>query len=188
MNEKFKEVQKVILGKTKPDYVAVNLDNLLPQIRPDGWIPDKNWFPIVCICGSVRFSTAFLKLAAELTEKGYIVVMPHSYDHEKFHVGSDEDKTKKAWLDIMHFQKIIISDFIYVVNVGGYVGASTAREIAVARAFGKPIIYSEYKWNYECDTCNKRFDSEHELHILRCDSCRLETMGKMMSRLRVVKE
>lgn len=40
---------------------------------------------------------------------------------------------------MLHFCKIQMSSAIYVVNVGGYVGQSTHREIAFAIARGKEI-------------------------------------------------
>ena len=39
----------------------------------------------------------------------------------------------------MHLSKIDMADEVYVVNPGGYVGSSTAREIAYALAHGKPV-------------------------------------------------
>lgn len=49
----------------------------------------------------------------------------------------------KAQLDELHFRKIDIADQILVLNVGGYIGESTRREIAYAMAFGKGIRYLE---------------------------------------------
>ena len=42
-----------------------------------------------------------------------------------------------------HWKKIDISDVIYVVNVGGYIGNSTKNEIEYAKKHGKEIIYHE---------------------------------------------
>ena len=167
------------MNPEQPTYKVIDVDKVLGRIKKRDWIPSKLTFPIVCICGSVRFSNEMLKQAARLTEEGYIVVMPHSFEHDKFHMGSEDNISKKSKLDIMHFQKVIMSDFIYVVNIDGYIGTSTAREIEVARSFGKPIEYLVRSWNYQCDTCTKRFDSEYELRILRCDSCRVKTMDLM---------
>lgn len=43
----------------------------------------------------------------------------------------------------MHKEKIKISDAIYVVNVGGYIGTSTKYEIEYAKSLGKEILYLE---------------------------------------------
>jgi hypothetical protein len=43
----------------------------------------------------------------------------------------------------MHKRKIDMADEIFVINVGGYIGSSTASEIKYAQATGKPIKYLE---------------------------------------------
>ena len=49
----------------------------------------------------------------------------------------------KEMLDKMHFQKIDMADEIFVINVGGYIGESTRREIAHATDKGKKVNYLE---------------------------------------------
>ena len=39
--------------------------------------------------------------------------------------------------------KIKISDAIYVINVNGYIGSSTSKEIEYAKKLGKEVIYLE---------------------------------------------
>lgn len=51
-------------------------------------------------------------------------------------------ETKKM-LDDMHKRKIDMTDEIYVINVGGYIGESTRSEIEYAVACGKGIRYLE---------------------------------------------
>ena len=46
-------------------------------------------------------------------------------------------------LDEMHKQKIDMSDEIYVINVGGYIGESTKNEIEYAKEKEKKISYLE---------------------------------------------
>ena len=43
----------------------------------------------------------------------------------------------------MHKQKIDMSDEIYVINVGKYIGESTKNEIEYAKEKGKRISYLE---------------------------------------------
>lgn len=43
----------------------------------------------------------------------------------------------------MHLQKIDMADEIFVINVGGYIGESTKREIEYAFVKGKFIRYLE---------------------------------------------
>ena len=46
-------------------------------------------------------------------------------------------------LDEMHKQKIDMSNEIYVINLGGYIGESTKNEIQYAKTKGKSISYLE---------------------------------------------
>ncbi|GAA1164530.1 hypothetical protein GCM10009606_47700 [Nocardioides aquiterrae] len=72
----------------------------------------------------------------ELTLTGVIVVAPSE---------ADESPTadQKAVLDALHLRKIDLADRVLIVNPGGYVGESTRREIAYARAAGKPITFTD---------------------------------------------
>ena len=49
----------------------------------------------------------------------------------------------KEMLDDMHLRKIDMADEIFVINVGGYIGESTMREIAYAEKTGKKVNYLE---------------------------------------------
>jgi len=102
---------------------------------------------IVCLCGSTRFKEAFQKAQLEETLALRIVLTVGSYtvsDDELF-AGWPEDKVrqKKAELDKLHKHKIDLADELLVLNVGGYIGSSTASEIEYARRKGKPIRYLE---------------------------------------------
>lgn len=44
-------------------------------------------------------------------------------------------------LDKMHKERIKLADAILVVNVDGYIGNSTSKEIDFAKALNKEIIY-----------------------------------------------
>ncbi len=43
----------------------------------------------------------------------------------------------------LHLKKIALSDAIFVVNVDGYIGGSTKKEIDYARSLNKEIFYLE---------------------------------------------
>lgn len=65
-------------------------------------------------------------------------------------VCSDILVTKRFWkpgtkemLDDMHLRKIDLADEIFVINVGGYIGESTRREITYAKKTGKKVNYLE---------------------------------------------
>ena len=83
-----------------------------------------------------------------LTLEGNIVIsvglFGHSGDREVWD-GMDEgtlSKTKKM-LDDMHKRKIDMADYIYVINVGGYIGESTKSEIDYAELHDKTVKYLE---------------------------------------------
>ncbi|MBO7467238.1 MAG: hypothetical protein J6T94_06120 [Bacteroidaceae bacterium] len=98
-------------------------------------------YKIVTLCGSTRFKEQFLEVQKKLTLEGNIVIsvglFGHSGDEEVWKPGT------KEMLDDMHLRKIDLSDEIYVINVGGYIGESTKREIAYAEMTGKKIHYLE---------------------------------------------
>lgn len=91
---------------------------------------------IVCLCGSTRFVEEMRAANRDLTLAGVIVVAPG----EAGEVVTDE---QKAALDALHLRKIDLADRVLVVNPGGYVGESTSREIAYARATGKPVSFTD---------------------------------------------
>jgi hypothetical protein len=91
---------------------------------------------IVCICGSIRFAEEMRAANSDLTFAGVIVVAPGEADEV---IPAEQ----KAALDALHLRKIDLADRVLVVNPGGYVGESTRREIAYARAAGKPVSFTD---------------------------------------------
>ena len=101
-------------------------------------MPDRP--EIVCICGSTRFADQMRAVNRELTFAGVIVVAPGVFQHADDESITNEQKTA---LDALHLRKIDLADRVLVVNPGGYIGESTSREIAYARATGKPISFTD---------------------------------------------
>lgn len=105
-------------------------------------------YKVVTLCGSTRFKEAFLQARKELSLQGCIVISVGLFGHS----GDEEVGRKgvKEMLDDMHLRKIDIADAIFVVNVGGYVGESTRREIAYARSKGKEVRFlcPEYRLSF----------------------------------------
>ncbi len=98
-------------------------------------------YKIVTLCGSTRFKEQFLDAQKQLTLEGNIVISVGLFGHS-----GDADVWKpgvKEMLDDMHLRKIDLADEIFVINVGGYIGESTKREIAYAERTGKTIKYLE---------------------------------------------
>ena len=105
-------------------------------------------YKVITLCGSTKFQKQFLQVQKELTLKGNIVIsvglFGHSEDKEVWENMDAGTLTKtKEMLDDMHKRKIDMSDEIFVINVGGYIGESTKSEIKYAKDTGKSISYLE---------------------------------------------
>jgi hypothetical protein len=101
-------------------------------------LPDE---PIrVCLCGSTRFREAFEKAQKDETLAGKIVLTVGMFGHAE---GIDMNGPVKRMLDELHLRKIDIAHEVLILNVGGYIGESTARELAYARAHGKVVRFLE---------------------------------------------
>ncbi len=100
-------------------------------------------YKVITLCGSTRFKDEFMAAQKRLTLEGNIVIsvglFGHSGDNEVWTEGT------KEMLDDMHKRKIDMADEIFIINVGGYIGSSTASEIAYAQAKGKKVRYLEDK-------------------------------------------
>lgn len=94
---------------------------------------------IVCICGSTRFAREMQEAHRELTLGGAIVLAPGVFGRVEDRQVSAEQKTA---LDALHLRKIDLADRVLVVCPGGYIGESTRREIAHARATGTPVAFT----------------------------------------------
>ena len=98
-------------------------------------------YKVVTLCGSTRFKEQFVETQKRLTLDGCIVISVGLFGHS-----GDDDVWKpgvKEMLDDMHLRKIDMADEIFVINVGGYIGESTKREIAYAEQKGKKVNYLE---------------------------------------------
>ena len=97
-------------------------------------------YNIITLCGSIKFKDEFIKVQEKLTLDGNIVFTPNFFNNVR---KEDIDEKMKKMLDEMHKQKIDMSDEIYVINLGGYIGESTKAEIEYAKEKGKKISYLE---------------------------------------------
>lgn len=95
---------------------------------------------IVCLSGSTKFKEAFEKANKEETAKGNIVLTVAMFGHLE---GLNMNSQMKKTFDEVHFDKILLSDEILVLNVGGYIGESTRNEIDYAIKNGKIVKYLE---------------------------------------------
>jgi hypothetical protein len=111
----------------------------------------------VCLCGSTSFLKDFEKANVELTKRG-LSVISISMALPQNEQGSEDEVGLKKFLDLVHLNKILRSDAIFIVGTG-YFGESTAREILWAYMQDKPII---------CQTSCHSWDNAAE--AIRCGS------------------
>lgn len=94
---------------------------------------------IITICGSMKFQEQMIEVAKKLElEEQYIVIQCVYFDKSRI-LTSQEISV----LNELHYRKIDISDAIYVVNVGGYMGESTQKEIEYAHSLNKEVLFFE---------------------------------------------
>lgn len=94
---------------------------------------------VVTICGSMRFWDKIQEMFERLElENGYVVLGVTPSVSGRVLTESDI-----ALLAELHRAKIDLSDAIFVVNVGGYIGESVKSEIEYAKEKGKEILYLE---------------------------------------------
>lgn len=120
----------------------------------------------VTICGSMRFIPKMLEWYEKLSLEGYLVYLP-------VFVGASEMAYPREWIDYtgikiphysfiseetkeklqqLHFRKISESDFIFVVNPGGYTGEGTMAEIKFAKDHLTPVQYLDKpSWDIDDD-------------------------------------
>lgn len=93
---------------------------------------------VVTICGSMRFAKQMQDIAIELeTKRGWCALTP---------TGEKSEKLKEADLKKLaeaHYKKIDLSNAVYIVNIGGYIGKSVAEELQYARERNKEVIFHE---------------------------------------------
>ena len=93
----------------------------------------------ITLCGSTRFRPAFELWNRRFTLAGFLVYSVSGFGH----AGDSFTEEEKTRLDQVHLAKIDASHAIVVLNVDGYIGDSTRREIAHAEATGKEVYYLE---------------------------------------------
>ncbi len=120
--------------------VASVIKNILDQT---GYEQQMTRPSVVCLCGSTRFMDAFFEAGWWYTLQGEIVlsvgVCKHADHHGAEAIGPDVAEK----LDTLHLRKIDIADHVHILNVDGYVGSSTEREVRYALVNHKPISWME---------------------------------------------
>lgn len=80
---------------------------------------------IVCLCGSSRFGEVCRKANLDETLAGNLVL------------------SAGYTVNDVHLRKIDLADEVLILNVGGYIGEDTSRELAYARERGKRVRFLE---------------------------------------------
>jgi hypothetical protein len=94
---------------------------------------------VVCLCGSTRFRAAYAKAFYDEEHAGNVCLSVPCYkDDPCCKSAADHER-----LDALHRHKIYVADEVLVLNVGGYTGESTRKEIAYARGLGKKVRFLE---------------------------------------------
>ena len=94
---------------------------------------------VITICGSLKFQKEMMIVAERLSLEGNCVLTL------VYPLSQNVEKTEKQ-LEILrkaHFKRIELSDSIYVINKGDYIGENTKLEIEYAHKLGKGITYLE---------------------------------------------
>ncbi len=86
----------------------------------------------------MRFKDDFEKALMEESKKGNIVLSVSGFGHQDLLKLTQEEKQV---FDALHLDKVRMADELLVIDTGGYIGESTAREIVYARSIGKPVTF-----------------------------------------------
>lgn len=95
---------------------------------------------VITLSGSTRFKDEFERQNRELTLEGHVVLMPACLWHQD---GEVPNAQQRMTLSAVYNKKIELAQELFVLNVGGYIGEETAREIRYALALGKAVRFLE---------------------------------------------
>lgn len=146
------------------------------ELPVDDGIKDHRAYPVLCLIGSSRFYDAFQQAYFDETMAMRIVLSLG------FAVGAAEHgetvgitPEQKQALDQLHLAKVALADEVLVLNVGGYIGLSTTRELVTAVRLGKRVRWLEplrAAVPPPCPRCDARVTAEqHGWTCARCDYC-----------------
>ena len=94
---------------------------------------------VVTLCGSMRYQNEMIKIARNLEVTFGYCVLQCVYDF----AGKNDTQKERYKIIRAHYKKIDLCDFIYVVNIDGFISESTQKEIDYAIKKGKEVYYHE---------------------------------------------
>lgn len=122
-------------------YARAGTEFLPPHEQTAKLYDERKYRPvIVCLCGSTRFKDAYTEANKTETLAGKVVLSVGLLGH---HEGLDMNGPVKQMLDTLHLFKVELADEVLILNVGGYIGESTRRELEHAKKLGKTVRYLE---------------------------------------------
>lgn len=94
---------------------------------------------VVCLCGSRKFASEFVREQTRLTLEGNVVLTPlfSFYNVEVEELTEEQISVLKK----LHLKRIEMADEVLVINKDGYIGESTKKEIEYATSLNKKINY-----------------------------------------------
>ncbi|MGM1048109.1 MAG: hypothetical protein ACQEXX_18475 [Bacillota bacterium] len=107
---------------------------------------------VITLCGSTKFKEQFEQANKYLTLQGNIVITLAFFEQSE---GIEITKEQAELFGEIHFRKIDMSDEIFVIDVDGYIGNSTKKEIEYAIENGKMIKYFSKSELVKHDTIKK---------------------------------
>jgi hypothetical protein len=96
----------------------------------------------IALIGSAKFERFFVTANVAMTLSGHTVYGLSAYPSQMQEMGGKDWYTEqqKTVLDLVHLSKIEESEFVVMVNNGGYVGESTRREMLWCVVRDRPIL------------------------------------------------
>ena len=145
--------------------------------------------PTITVCSSTKFWDDIILANAILATKnimgfspGFPMKQPENFPGAVEYLEKNQDVNRH--LGVLHYQKIMRSDAIWVIDTNGYVGESTIKEIKFAHELGKPIFITEQsELLQDLSYSHPLMNIKYEIVPLSFDS---EFPIKFMNRYRVV--
>lgn len=119
----------------------------------------------ITICGSLKFEAEINHCHERLAMLGHTIYCMVVLPSQK---GGNKDwytPEQKMKLDLIHLSKIEESDGIFVVDVDGYIGESTKREIMWAEIRGKTVYYLSEQFDEELKLVKEALEAEKSRYV-----------------------
>lgn len=96
-------------------------------------------YKVIALCGNYKYKKEILQEQTKLALAGNVVIMPAVFNKADENLNNAERLTAQ----MLNYQKIEMSDEVYIINKNGYLDESIKLEIQYAAILKKPITYME---------------------------------------------